>query len=531
VALKPWKTAKHRLHSLAALGCALLLAGCGGGGSSAVAPPTTNVPAPITGQSDQAYLDPVAYSGAADASLAGAEEHAAVHHAHITLGGSDIAYTATSGHLNAVDLRAGTASASFFYVAYTGDGQDAAKRPLTFFYNGGPGSASLWLHLGSFGPKRIVTNVPSTMMPVPTQLVDNAESLLDTSDLVFVDAIGTGYSQAIAPNTNQTFWGTDNDAAAFRDFVRRYLEVNHRQQSPLFLYGESYGGPRTAVLANLLEQAGVELSGIMLQSPILDYNSNCGVFEADSVSCEGYVPSYSAIGAYHQLSNPAPADLGAFIAQVEQFDSTAYRAAVAAFIRNRTAAPADVVAHMAAFTGLPPLAWQRDFDLGPHTVQTELLSERLTGRYDARMVAPVGSALAADGDPALTAIASTFSNAVPSYLSASLKYSALSTYISSSNNINRWDFSHDGKSLPNTIPDLAEALLHNPALKILAMGGYYDLATPVYLTEEDLARLGVNANIRIKRYQGGHMSYLDNSVRVLQKADLRSFYDSAVVRQ
>ncbi|MES2296190.1 MAG: peptidase S10 [Pseudomonadota bacterium] len=505
-----------------AAACALVLSACGGGGSSTVPVP---VPVPVPpALVDQAYTDPLSYSNSADAALAAGDEHAALVHLQQTLDGRAISYSATSGHLTASDVRSGRPSASFFYVAYTGEQQDPATRALTFFYNGGPGSASLWLHMGSFGPKRMVTNIPSTVMPAPAQLVENPDSLLDTTDMVFVDAIGTGYSQAIAPNTNASFWGTDTDAAAFRDFVRRYIEVNHRQQSPIYLFGESYGGPRTAVLANLLELAGVRLTGLVLQSPILDYNANCGMFGPDESSCEGYLPTYAAIGAYHQLSRPAPTDLGVFIAQARAFSAEAYHGAVSAYIANKTAPAPAVLTQLAASTGMPEARWRQDVDLGPGTFQFQLLAGQLMGRYDARVIAPTGSALAQGGDPSLAVINAAFSSSVAPYLNNSLKYSARSDYISSANNIGSWKFSHDGKVLPDTVPDLAAAILQNPGLKVLAMSGYYDLATPFYQTERDLARLGANPNIHIRNYASGHMAYLDNLVRPVQRVDLRSFY-------
>jgi carboxypeptidase C (cathepsin A) len=225
---------------------ALLLAACGGGGGGGDAPP-----GPVGGLDD-----PSAYSSQPTASLPGAVEAAAVTAQRITLGGREIAYTATAGHLIARDPVAGAAQASIFYVAYTADATaaDPARRPVTFFYNGGPGSASVWLHLGSFGPKRLVTGVPATTAARPFPLVDNADSLLDTTDLVFVNAVGSGRSQAIAPYRNQDFWGVDADAALFRDAIRRWLALNGREASPFFLYGESYGGPRTAVLARRLQK-------------------------------------------------------------------------------------------------------------------------------------------------------------------------------------------------------------------------------------------------------------------------------------
>lgn len=512
---------------------ALLLNACGGGGGGGGAP-AQPVPAPVTPVTPVtpafpgAYADANSYSGAARASLAAPNEDAAVIAGHIQLAGQPFDYTATSGHLSASDGRGGAPAASFFYVAYTAPAGNGARRPLTFFYNGGPGSASLWLHLGSFGPRRLVSAIPSAVAP-PVQLVDNQETLLAQSDLVFVDAIGTGYSQAIAPHVNQDFWGVDQDAAAFRDFVRRYLAVNGRQAAPLFLYGESYGAPRTAVLANLLETAGVRVSGVLLQSSILDYNSNCSVLNPGTVSCEGFVPSYAAIGAYYQRSTPLPgaADFAGYVQQARDFAAGAYRAAMTPFLAGASAPPAGVLAQLQNLSGVPVLTWQQDFDLGPDRFQNLVAPGLLVGRYDARVSAPPGSALAVDGDPSLTVINSAFVGSIRSYLDGELHYSARSSYLSNNDNIiNVWNFNHDGKSLPDTIPDLAAALLQNPAMKVLSLNGYHDLATPFHQTELDLARLGANPAIAFKYYSGGHMTYLDDDARRLQQRDLIHFYNT-----
>jgi len=204
-----------RMRPFLAIAALLALAACSGGGGGSDGNGASPPPPPPTDN----FTDPVAYSSAATASLASAQEIAAVTRHQFAMGGTTLDYTATTGHLTAFALAGGAPEASFFYVAYTLDGVDPALRPVTFFYNGGPGSASVWLHLGSYGPKRLATHAPSTALPTPLELGHNAESLLDVSDLVFVDAIGTGFSEAIAPNVNRTFWGVDADAAAFRDFV------------------------------------------------------------------------------------------------------------------------------------------------------------------------------------------------------------------------------------------------------------------------------------------------------------------------
>lgn len=505
----------------ASLVLALLLAGCGGGGGSggSSAPP----PPP-------AFTDPTLYSTAPTASLPNASEVSAVTHHQIALNGAMLNYTATAGHLTAHALTSGAPEASFFYVAYTLDGADATTRPVTFFYNGGPGSASVWLHLGSYGPKRLVTGDPATTAPTPFPLVDNAESLLDVSDLVFVDAVGTGLSEAIAPNVNLTFWSVDTDAAVFRDFVMRYVAANDRAASPKFLFGESYGTTRSAVLANMLESAGVSINGVVLQSSILDYNSSCGVILL-AVSCTGYVPSYGAIGAWYKLDNPnpAPAALPAFADQMRTLAANQYDPAVTAFLAMATPPPASLLQQLVSTTGMSLTGWQTHFNLSPDFYQVNLMPGTLIGRYDARVSAPLGSVLASEGDPSSTLINASFAIGIVSYLNSGLQYTNPSSYVLVSNAIQSWNYAHDGRPLPDTIPDLAAALAQNPKLKVLSVNGYHDLATPFFQTERDLARLGPTLNVQLRFYLGGHMTYLDDGSRALEKADLAQFYQSASV--
>lgn len=501
--------------------CLLAACGGGGGGTTAVAPSVTPV-TPVTDSTPGALADSNSYDSSPGGSLATPNESAAVIASHIQLNGKQFNYTATSGHLNARDAQSGKA-ASLFYVAYTVAGADPSKRPVVFFYNGGPGSASMWLHLGSFGPRRVVSTIPSATIP-PVQVVDNQETLLESADLVFVDAVGTGFSQAIAPSTNAEFWGVDKDAVTFRDFVQRYVSVNQRNASPKYLYGESYGAPRTAVLANLLETAGVPLSGIVLQSAVMNYNSNCGVLDPGSVSCEGFVPTYAAIGAYYQRSTPAlPSDFSAYIQQARAFASGGYRSAMTAWLANKTPAPAAVNSQLVNFSGIALATWLQDFDLGPSKFQSNVLLGQLVGRYDARVSAPSNSALNAGGDPSLAVVNNAFTSSIASYLTGELHYTARSAYVPFVDIVNRWNFSHDGKSLPDTIPDLAAAMTQNPALKVLSLNGYHDLATPFYQTELDLARLGPEPLLSFKFYQSGHMSYLDDSARRAQQLDLIQF--------
>jgi carboxypeptidase C (cathepsin A) len=499
----------------------LLLASCGGGGGSGSGDDGG-------GGTPLAYDDPVVYSVSPNASLASATEASAVTHHQITLGGHALAYTATAGHLTAHALVGDAPLASMFYVAYTLDGANPATRPVTVFYNGGPGSASVWLHLGSFGPKRLVTGAPSTSPTKPFPLVDNAESLLDESDLVFIDAVGTGLSEAIAPYSNRSFWSVDADADLFRDSIRRWQALNGRSASPLFLFGESYGTLRSAVLAERLESAGVSLAGVVLQSSILNYNSNCGVFAPDTVDCTGYLPSYSAVGAWFGLTMPVPDDLGAFLGEMRDFAEASYHPAVVDWLGHATPPTSTLLNSLQANTGEAVAQWQIEFSLGPDRFQRTLKPGELTGRYDARMAVPTGSPLASEGDPSSTVISDEFDTAINAYLPEVLGYGTRSHYTTVSGAISYWDFGHDGLELPDAVPDLAAAMTINPDLRVLSVAGVDDIATPFYQTERDLARLPeLAARFTVKTYLGGHMTYLDDSSRVVEKADLASFYRSA----
>lgn len=486
-----------------------VLVACGGG---------NNAPPP-----DQPFDDPTAYSAAPDASLASAAEDAAVTHAAVTLGGRTIVYTATAGHLSAIDPGTGAPRASLFYVAYTADGAKA-DRPVTFVYNGGPGSASAWLHLGSFGPKRLAVQAPGTGTPALFPLVDNAESLLDTTDLVFVDAVGTGYSQAIAPHTNRSFWGVDSDAAVFRDFVRRYLEVNGRHGSPKFLFGESYGATRSAVLALALERAGVRLAGVVLQSAILDFNVDCGFLGPEIANCSAYLPSYAAVAHHHRRLAPTPPDGEAFVDAVQTFADATYDPAVAAYLGTQAPPDTTLFQALSSRTGTGTSLWHDQFNLDPTTFRTAFAAGQLLGRYDARVSVALDSPLASDGDPSLTFVLPSFEAATRSTLRDQLRYTARSEYVMSNPDIGVFDPRHNARFLPDTVPDLAAALELNPSLGILSMAGRHDLATPFHQVERDLKRLNGAKNLVVRDYDGGHMTYLDDAARAAQKADLRAFY-------
>lgn len=266
------------------------------------------------------------------------------------------------------------------------------------------------------------------------------------------------------------------------------------------------------------------LDGLVLQSPAMDYNSNCGI--TGSAGCGSFLPSFAAVGAFHRLTRPVPGDLDAWVAQARAYADQVYAPAVLSWLTDRQQAPA-LWQPLADLTGLPAAWWQTNLNLSPTTFREQLVAGHLIGRYDGRMKAPSGSPLAAEGDPSSTWIGSSFAQGILTHLRDQLGYRNGSTYVLLSGAINLWDFSHAGRALPDTIPDLAAALSQNPRLRVLAISGYHDLATPFRLTEADLARVDAG-RVRISNHAGGHMTYLDDATRMAQVAELKAFYASTL---
>ncbi|SDI31043.1 S10 family serine carboxypeptidase-like protein [Paraburkholderia phenazinium] len=547
-----WAGQVRRIAEVALAAGILATAGCGGGVSGSNDTPT---------QADQTFTDPVAYSPKGGDSLSAAQvaEKAAITHHQWSVGGTTVNYTTTTGHLTASDPN-GNPQATMSYVAYTAPSTNGAPRPVTFFYNGGPGSSSVWLRLGSFAPTRVATPDPQMTNWPNFPLVDNQESLIDTTDMVFIDPPGTGLSEAIAPNTNQTFWGADPDVRVMRDFIQRYLTVNNRNSSPIYLYGESYGTPRTNMLALSLESAGVHLTGIVLQSSILNYfadvgetnaitNSNAADYPIElkysTDSMIGYFVTYAQVAAYFNQVSPAPTNLGAYAQQIQNFVTTQY-ASLSQYgpTNNFAGSPVlttppvfpsnNTIASWSSLTNVSPQALNAYF--GNAYYGTSLVPGSTIGRYDGRVLLPSSDPrLVADGDPSDILISQPFTTALATQMPAYLGYNAPNATYQTLNNdiIGSWDFSHGGQAVPDTIPDLLAALTLNPQLKVLSENGYHDLATPYFLTENQLARLqtvsGLNANLQVTFYPGGHMIYLDNNARPQMKADLKTYFSGTPI--
>jgi carboxypeptidase C (cathepsin A) len=500
---------------------------------------------------DTPCFDPVAYGNGPDDSVTDTTENAAVTRNSVTIGGHKINYTATAGHLVTVDPSSSLPSAKMFYVAFTQDGQKEETRPVTFFYNGGPGSSSVFVLLGSFAPRRIKTAMPSFTPPAPYAMEDNPDSLLDKSDLVFINPVGTGYSAAIAPKKNRDFWGVDQDADSIKQFIKRFLTKNNRWNSPKFLFGESYGTARSCVLAYKLHEDGVDLNGITLQSSILDYTQ--------SGNPVGALPTVAADAWYHRKLGiaPTPPDLGAFAEEVAQFGRTDYLAA----LRKFPATDDAIVEKLSEYTGIDKttlLAWSLDIaaydSRGSSLFLTTLLKSKglALGGYDGRVTGiETGIAGKIDpnsggNDPTMTAVTGVYTTMWNTYLNEQLKFTSNSSFTDLNDQaFANWDFSHidptgvqkgvdsKGNIVLYTAGDLAAVMALNVDLKVLSANGFYDFVTPFYQTILDLQQMPlvshqVRQNLSARFYPSGHMIYLDGASRTALKADLAQMYQSAV---
>jgi carboxypeptidase C (cathepsin A) len=460
------------------------------------------------------------------------------------IGGRPIAYTATAGTLTLRDEN-GKPTASMFYVAYTVGEGHGSPRPVTFFYNGGPGSSTVWLHMGSLGPVRVATDSPQATHNAPFALVANNDSLLDRSDLVFLDAVGAGFSRPLGDTKLSAFWGTDQDIDAFAHGIERYLTINDRWNSPKFIFGESYGTTRSAGLSYRLQQDGVQLNGVILLSSILNYGRRDPGFDQELIN---YLPSYAAAAAYHNRLAAPPADLAAYLKEVREWARGPYALALAKGQDLDPAERAAVAQKMAGYTGLSAeFILANDLRVSPGRFRKALLrDQRLTlGRYDDRFtgVDPDAAGETPEYDPSDTGISGAFVASFHHYLTSELDYqtelSYRPTYYSAGT---QWDFRHraPGSRGPNDTNtadvalDLSAAMRENPHLLLYSLNGIYDLATPFFGTEYDLGHMQLDpqlkGNVRFAYYPSGHMVYLNPQALTQMKADLVRFYDEAAPR-
>jgi len=492
--------------------------------------------APPAGDVPNKDAKPSAAKEDQDTAKASAQEDAQPVRRAIPLRGRSLAYTVTPGHLT-IRNDEGEPIASMFYVAYTVP--SAAPRPVTFLFNGGPGSSSMWLHLGSFGPMKIDASLPQMERPAPFRMAPNPDTLLDVSDLVFIDAPTTGLSRALGKAETKDLVGVDHDLDAFTRTIQRYLTVYGRWNSPKFIIGESYGTLRAAGLSHMLADKGVQLNGITLVSTVL----NIGLlFGSSDQAYANFLPTYAAAAWYHNRI-PGKPPLEQFLADARSFARGRYATALQ---QGNSLTPEErqaVAAEAARFTGVSPAYYlANNLRLDPSRFRKELLRDqgRIIGRLDARFTGsdPDRAGEAASYDPQDRAISGAWIAMINDYLFRDLGYKTPLSYRPTNNVFQAWDWKHssgDGgfpQFAADTSVDLGAAMRENPNLKLLSVNGLYDLATPFAGAEYDIGHMQLGPtelqNIRYTYYPAGHMMYIDPESARRLKADLASFYSSAL---
>ena len=460
-----------------------------------------------------------------------------------TVGGQQLSYQVTTGLLplkNAQD----EIEAQIFYMAYTLDRPgDDSVRPLTFAFNGGPGSASIWLHLGALGPRRVQLNDDGTMPPPPFRLVDNDETWLPQTDIVFIDPVGTGFSRAAKPELEEKYYSYTGDIESLATFVRLYLTRNGRWTSPLFLAGESYGTLRAAGLAGRLIEMGIALNGIVLVSTVLSYLTldMHGPRGNDLPFCL-FLPSFAATAWYHKR---LPADLQALqlttlLAQVEEWATGTYLLKLVKGDALSDAERQEVIQTVARYTGLDE-RYVDQSELRPQISRfcKELLraEKRAAGRLDSRF-SGVDLEAASDSpefDPSLIGPTPPFTATFNDYVRRELGYKTDVEYETLSTRVNeKWKFDSARNGYLETSAELRKAFMRNPHLRVLVAYGYYDLATPYWATIYTMNHLGLEpalrANIDYAAYEAGHMLYIDSGNRRKFHADVVAFLGKALGR-
>ena len=473
-----------------------------------------------------------------------------------TAGGRSIAYTAVAGLLpvGATDTQDAMlapdgkylpdapmevpakpedrpATAHMFYTAYFAKGADIGTRPIMFFYNGGPGSATMYLRMTSLGPVRV--QLPDLQHPVggPYRVAPNPQTLLDAADLVFIDAPGTGYSRVEGKDAAKSFYGVDQDAAAFDRFIRRFLSKYDRWTSPRFLFGESYGTTRDAVLGAKLQQHGVDLNGIVFLSQILSFSDSADGSDSDPGNEKGFflaIPSFAATAWYHHKVPNQPAQLEPWLHEVEQFSSGDYATALTQGADLDPAKKQAIAAKLESYTGIPSALWIKAnlrLSGGEFAKYLQDPADITTGRLDSRYEGPSMDPLASQSqyDPFSDSVESSIDAAMNSYAHETLHFGREMTYkphLDDATGGSRWDMHHSAPNqrggwdtFTNVMPDLAYTLTVNPRMHVLLMGGYFDLGTLYYGAVYEMKHLHIapslQGNIEYKFFPTGHMVYLN----------------------
>jgi carboxypeptidase C (cathepsin A) len=456
----------------------------------------------------------------------------------LSLGGKSLEYTATAGTLIVRDDE-DKPIASIGYIAYVRrDAKGGGERPITFAFNGGPGSSSLWLHMGVLGPKRVVVADPTPTPAAPYRTVDNESGMLDVSDLVMIDPVGTGLSHAVCEHKDDEFWGVDPDIDSLSRFIAQYVSDNGRWTSPKYLLGESYGTTRGAAIVNYLRaRRSLTFNGLILVSVATDIEAIFAELPGNDRPYAVYLPGYAAVAWYHHMLPNQPASLEPLLTQVRQYAMGPYTAALLKGDALPDAERDAVAEQLHEYTGLPvEYLKAANLRVSENEFAHELLkARRLTiGRLDGRFTGPTSDMLAkeTDYDPQSSAIAAAFAAAFLDYYHGELKFGAGETYRTTNFGIGeKWKWTHHTEQgeqpIVNSGVDLADALVKDPNLQVLVLNGYYDLATPFSATEYVMSHLGVapqvGARVQQKYYEAGHMMYVHAPSRAKMKSDIDAF--------
>lgn len=455
----------------------------------------------------------------------------------ITFGGKKTNYTASTGMLPfRNDL--GDVTAGIFHTYYSV--KSDKPRPITFTFNGGPGSSSVWLHLGAVGPKRIVLGEEGMQPRPPAQLIENVESWLEFTDLVFIDPVGTGFSRTVNKKDEKKFWGLKGDVESVGDFIRQFLSQHDRWLSPVFLAGESYGTTRAAGLSDYLHNYGIALNGIVLVSSILNFQT-ARFTAGNDLPFILFLPTYAAGAWYHKKISPAmqKKPLREFLNEVEDFVAKEYVAALQAGDDLSASEREKIVKKLAGYVGLDPKYTDlSDLRIQIHRFCKELLrtERRTVGRFDVRYKGIDGNQVGetTEHDPSGSAIFSVFTACINDYLRRELGYRPKVMYdiFGSGQLWKAWDWGLNGDGYPDTSEALRAAMSKNPFMKVYVANGYYDLATPYYATEYTVKHMGldesVRPNIELGYYEAGHMMYVREAELAKLKKDVGAFYKKAI---
>ncbi len=463
----------------------------------------------------------------------------------LSLGGKALDYTATAGVLIVRDDEEKPV-AGIGYIAYTRrDAKSNAARPVTFAFNGGPGSSSLWLHMGVLGPKRVLVSDPTPTPAAPFRTADNEYSLLDVSDVVMIDPVGTGISHAVCDHKDEEFWAVDPDIDSVSRFIAQYVSDNNRWTSPKFLLGESYGTTRAAAIVNYLRaRRSLTFNGLVLVSVATDIEAIFAQLPGNDRPYAVYLPGYAAVAWYHHMVPSQPAALEPFLEEVRQYALGPYSAALikgdALPEEERDAAAQK----MHEYTGLPvEYLKAANLRVSENEFAHELLKpRRLTvGRLDGRFVGPTTDPLAkeTDYDPQMSAISAAYAAAFLDYYHGELRFGQGETYRTTNWGIGeKWKWTHHTEQgeqpIVNSGVDLADALIKDPNLRVLVLNGYYDLATPFSGTEYVMKHLGLPPqlapHVQMRYYEAGHMMYVHPPSLAKMKRDLAGFIESTIPR-